>query len=140
MTNDMLEIDGYKVAKQYEYMETHEWVFDQGDGTYKIGISDYAVKMLKELTYVEFPDVGEIFSKGDVVIVVESLKASGDVYAPFDLEIVEVNEILEDEPQKMNEDPYGEGFLAVVKPTGSVEGLLTAEEYIEKLKEYLAEE
>ena len=140
MAEEYIDVEGYLVRKDCLYKETHEWVRDAGDGNYYLGISDYAVKMLKEITYVEFPDIGESFSAGDSIIVVESLKASGDVYAPFDLEIVSVNESLEDEPEKMNQDPYGEGYLAVVKPKGPVEGLLTAEEYVEKLKEYLKEE
>ncbi len=140
MSDEYIEVEGYLVRKDCLYKETHEWVRKNEDGNYILGISDYAVKMLKEITYVEFPDVGEKFNAGDAFIVVESLKASGDVYAPFDLEIVSVNESLEDEPEKMNQDPYGEGYLAIVKPTGAVEGLLTPEEYIEKLKEYLKEE
>ncbi len=136
MSNEDIIIGKYIVKKGYLYLETHEYVKEEGDGVYLLGISDYAVKMLNEITYVEVPEAGSTFKKGEVVAVVESLKAAGDVYAPFDLEVIEGNTELDDSPELLNEDPFGKGFIAKVKAlTDDMAGLMTAEEYAKMISE-----
>ncbi len=112
------------------YLETHEWVRVAGD-VITIGITDYAQEQLSELTFVELPEVGETFNADDEVAVVESVKAASDIYAPVDGEIIEVNESLEDAPELINSDPFGEGWIYKmrVKDISSIEDLLSAAEY-----------
>ena len=115
------------VPGNLKYTREHEWVKDLGDGTYLVGISDYAQEQIGDVSYVELPEVGDSFSAGDVICTVESFKAASEIYAPFDLTITEVNQTLEDAPEAVNADAY-KAFL--VKATATGEGaLLTAEEY-----------
>ncbi len=97
------------------YLDTHEWARQDGDEIV-IGISDYAQSTLSDIVYVELPEVGDEVDKGDMICVVESVKAAGDVYAPMSGEIAAVNDALEDTPELVNEDPFGEGWLIRVKP------------------------
>ena len=136
MSSEEIIVGKYVIKKGYLYLETHEYVKELEDNVFLLGLSDYAVKMLNEITYVEIPEKGTMFKKGDVVAVVESLKAAGDVYAPFDLEIVESNMELDDSPELLNEDPYGKGFIAKVKAlTDDRSGLLSAEDYAKQISE-----
>ena len=92
------------------YTKSHEWVsFDNGIAT--IGITDFAQHQLSDLTFVELPDSGQTVSSGDEVAVVESVKAAADVYAPISGDIVEVNNALEDDPEIVNRDAFGEGWI-----------------------------
>jgi glycine cleavage system H protein len=93
------------------YTETHEWVRDNGDGTFTVGITEHAQEALGELVYAELPQPGRTVSKGEAVAVVESTKAASDVYAPVDGEIVAVNPALADAPQTVNDAPYDGGWL-----------------------------
>ena len=137
--SDMIEIDGYQIRTDCKYLETHEWIRVEGDHAY-IGISDYAQKLLKEIAYVELPEVGATISAGDTFVYLESLKATGDVYAPVDLEVVEINEELDDKPELLNEDPYGAGFLVKVKisDASQLDKLLDAEAYKAHLEKEIA--
>ncbi|RMG37564.1 MAG: glycine cleavage system protein GcvH [Methanobacteriota archaeon] len=138
--SEMIMVDDYAIATDRMYLKTHEWVKQVDEKTFLIGISDYAQKMLHEITYVQFEDVGEEFQKEEVILVVEALKASGDIYAPFDLKLVEVNEILEDEPEKINQSPYEEGWLAKVEAlSDDRSSLISPEEYAEVVKKELEE-
>jgi glycine cleavage system H protein len=96
-----------------------------------IGISDYAQDQLSDVVYVELPEVGDTFEQGEVFAVVESVKAASDVYMPVSGEILEINEILEDSPELVNQDPYGEAWFVRVAMTDSSEldGLMDAEGY-----------
>ena len=118
------------------YEKTHEWA-EKSDEEIIVGISDYAQNTLSDIVYVELPQVGETFAKGDQLCVVESVKAAGDVYAPLSGEVVAVNESLEDEPEIVNADPFGKGWLVRIKPTNSEEWetLLTAEDYKKVVEE-----
>ena len=98
------------------YCETHEWASKSEDEVV-VGISDYAQNTLSDIVYVELPEVGDEVEKGDQICVVESVKAAGDVYAPVSGEIVAVNEALEDEPEIVNADPFGKGWLVRIKPS-----------------------
>jgi glycine cleavage system H protein len=119
-----------KFAKDRRYLPTHEWVKLEGDEAIA-GISDYAQDELSDVVYVELPEVGETFAKGEMFAVVESVKAASDVYMPMSGEILAVNEELEDSPQSVNEDPFGKGWFVRFRPAepGQYEDLLDAEAY-----------
>ena len=103
-----------------KFTEDHEWIKVDGEiGT--VGISDYAQKALGDIVFVELPDVGASFSKGDDAAVVESVKAASDVYAPVSGEITETNGALEDAPETVNEDPSGAGWFFNMKLTDAAE-------------------
>ncbi len=97
------------------FLKSHEWVRVEDNGTATIGISDHAQELLGDLVYVELPNVGDTAQAGTAAAVVESVKAASDVYAPVSGEIVAVNESLADKPETINEDPYGDGWIFVVK-------------------------
>lgn len=99
-----------KLDPECKYSEEHEWIRVEGDEAV-IGISDYAQEQLSDVVYVELPEVGDTFAKGDIFAVVESVKAASDVYIPTSGEILEINETLEDSPEVVNEDPYGEAWF-----------------------------
>jgi len=99
------------IPKELLYTKTHEWVDNSGDGTATVGVTDHAQSSLGDLVFVELPEVGDKFSAGDVVAVVESVKAASDIYAPVAGEVAEVNEELEDAPERVNEDAFGQGWL-----------------------------
>jgi len=113
------------------YRESHEWVRAVGDGTAVIGISDHAQSALGDMVFVELPEPGLSYEQGDACAVIESVKAASDVYAPVSGEVIESNGALEDTPELVNTDPYGEGWLFKIrlsKPS-EIEGLLKAGEY-----------
>jgi glycine cleavage system H protein len=117
-----------QVPSDLKYTESHEWVRQEGD-LCKVGITEFAQSQLADLTFVDLPSVGDAVSAGDEVAVVESVKAASDIYAPVGGEIVEVNEELTENPETINTDPFGEGWLFVIKPSESLEGLLDAAAY-----------
>lgn len=110
--------------------EDHEWVLLDGD-TATVGITDYAQKALGDVVFVELPEVGASFSKGDEVAVVESVKAASEIYAPVSGEILEVNAGLEDEPDKINQSPLDDGWLFKMRlgNTGELDELMDEEAY-----------
>ena len=93
------------------YTKDHEWLRPEEDGSYTVGITEYATAALGDLVYVELPDVGSELGEGDEMAVVESVKAASDVYAPIAGNVSEVNESLADDPEKINNDPYGDGWI-----------------------------
>jgi glycine cleavage system H protein len=93
------------------YTNDHEWVRREGDGTVTVGITDHAATALGDLVYVELPEVGQDVEAGGEMAVVESVKAASDVYAPVGGSVTEINEALADDPEKINADPYGEGWI-----------------------------
>jgi glycine cleavage system H protein len=103
------------VPTNRKYAESHEWVLDNGDGTVTIGISDHAQELLGDVVFVELPEVGAEIEAGTEFSLVESVKAASDIYAPVSGEVVAVNEALEDAPESINEDPFGEAWIAKVK-------------------------
>jgi glycine cleavage system H protein len=119
-----------KIDPGFKYHEEHEWVRVEGEEAV-IGISDYAQDQLSDVVYVELPEVGDEFEQGDILAVVESVKAASDVYTPVGGEILEINEVLEDSPELVNQDPYGEAWfvrVAMADPS-EVDGLMDAEAY-----------
>ncbi len=121
-----------EVRSDRQYTQTHEWVFDNGDGTYTLGISDKAQELLGDMVFVELPSGGDEAQSGDELCVVESVKAASDVYAPADLEVIEVNESLEDEPELINSSCYDDGWLIKFKAE-SVDGLMDSKSYEDTL-------
>ncbi len=121
------------VPQELQYSKSHEWVRTEGD-TATIGITDHAQDELGDVVFVELPEVGATFEAGAAFGTVESVKAVSGLYAPVGGEVVEVNSALEDAPEKVNEDPYGEGWI--VKIQVSDEGdLLSAADYEKVLEE-----
>lgn len=118
-----------------QYTNDHEWVRREEDGTVTIGITDHAQSALGDLVYVELPDVDQEVDSGGDMAVVESVKAASDVYAPISGTVVAVNEALSDDPEVINNDPYGEGWIVKLQP-GDVEGeLMSPEDYQSLLDE-----
>ncbi|MBN2678907.1 glycine cleavage system protein GcvH [Acidithiobacillus montserratensis] len=103
-----------KIPESLRYSDTHEWVEDLGGGRYRIGITDHAQELLGDLVYAEVPEVGKTVKAGTVCGVLESVKAAADLYAPIDGTVLERNEGLSDNPQWLNENPYGQGWIMVV--------------------------
>jgi glycine cleavage system H protein len=102
-----------KLDPELLYSEEHEWVRAEGEEAV-IGISDYAQDQLSDVVYVELPEVGDVFEQGEILGTVESVKAASDVYIPISGEILEINEMLEDSPELVNTDPYGEAWFVRV--------------------------
>ncbi|MDM7859577.1 glycine cleavage system protein GcvH [Alteromonas sp. ASW11-36] len=125
------------IPKELRYTATHEWVRPEGDGVFTVGITEHAQDLLGDMVFVELPDVGDEVSTGDDIVVAESVKAASDVYAPISGEILAVNEELEDSPELVNSDPFGDGWMFKIKAedASEVESLLDAEGYEESIDE-----
>ena len=125
-----------EVPSELKFLSSHEWVLVE-DNIATIGISDHAQELLGDLVYVELPEVGSVLAAGDSVGVVESVKAASDTYAPVSGEVVEINEELEGAPDKINNDPYGDGWMYKVslEDPEEVEDLMDAEAYAESIEE-----
>jgi len=117
--------------EELKYNEEHTWLKLEGEGLGRVGITTYAQEQLKEVVFVELPEIGTAVSQMEPFGVIESVKATNDLYSPVSGEVVEVNEALQDEPGRVNEDPYGEGWMVVIKMTnpGEVDALTSADEY-----------
>lgn len=117
--------------EELKYNAEHTWLRLEGDKQGQVGITDYAQERLKEVVFVELPEVGTEVSHLEPFGVIESVKATNDLYCPVSGEVVEVNHALEDEPGLVNDDPYGRGWMMVVKMTNPAELdlLISATEY-----------
>ncbi|MEI6893811.1 MAG: glycine cleavage system protein GcvH [Colwellia sp.] len=122
---------------ELKYATSHEWVRVESDGIVTIGITEHAQGLLGDMVFVELPDVGDAITTGDDVAVAESVKAASDIYAPITGEVVEVNEALEDAPELVNSDAFGEGWLFKVKieDAGELDNLLDATGYADSIAE-----
>ena len=125
-----------KIPADLKYLKSHEWVRKEDDGTVTIGISDHAQHALGDLVFVESPEVGRVLSAGEACAVVESVKAASDVYSPLSGEVIAVNETLATSPEVINEDPYGAGWIARIRPSdpGELDGLMGADKYKDVVK------
>ena len=123
----------FEIPDDLRYIESHEWVRDQ-DGTVRVGITDFAQDELGDVVFVELPDVGDAFDRDEAFGVVESIKAVSDIYAPIAGTITETNDAVIEEPELLNDDPYGEGWLVEIDPDESLEALLSPEEYAEQIE------
>ena len=126
-----------EVPENLKYSREHEWVRLVDDGTVVIGITDHAQEALGELVYIEGPEAGRSFDQGDACVVVESVKAASDVYAPVTGTLTDFNTRLADEPELVNKDPYADGWLIKLRPSNPAEldDLLAAEAYTRFLAE-----
>jgi glycine cleavage system H protein len=121
------------IPEELQYTRSHEWVRIEND-TATVGISDYAQEELGDIVFVELPEEGATLEAGDSFGTLESVKAVSDLYAPVGGEVVEVNEALNDSPEKINEDPYGDGWIAKLSVSGE-DDLLSATDYERLLEE-----
>jgi glycine cleavage system H protein len=121
------------IPEDLQYTDSHEWVRIEGD-TATIGITDHAQDELGDVVFVELPDEGATFDAGESFGTVESVKAVSDLYTPVGGEVVEVNSALEDAPENINEDPYGEGWIVKLRITDRAD-LLSPEEYEKVVEE-----
>jgi glycine cleavage system H protein len=121
------------MQKDLLYTKTHEWVRVE-DAIAVIGITDFAQEQLGDITYVELPAVGTVLEAGQEMGSVESVKAASELYCPVSGEVVAVNEELEATPEKVNTDPFGEGWMLRVRLSAEPVGLLSPEEYEEIAK------
>lgn len=114
-----------------KYTESHEWVRVESDGTATVGITFHAQEALGELVYVELPAPGRQVARGEAFAVVESTKAASDVYAPFDGEVLAVNDALATTPQRVNETPFEGGWLVRMRPADprQIDALMSADAY-----------
>lgn len=122
---------------ELKYVTSHEWVRNEGDGTVTVGITEHAQDLLGDMVFVELPDVGDDVSTGDDICVAESVKAASDIYAPVTGKVIEINEALEDSPELVNSDAFGEGWLFKIKmdDAAELESLLDAEGYANSIEE-----
>ena len=120
-----------EIPDNLSYTKEHEWASVQDDGKVRVGITDHAQDALSDVVFVELPDIGSDFSKGDAMAVAESVKAASDIYAPVSGKIVSINDKLEESPELINESPYEFGWMVVIEPEGELEGLLDSNSYRE---------
>lgn len=119
-----------KIPDDLRYSSDHEWVRLE-DGRVRVGITDYAQEALGDVVFVQVPEVGAVVSAGDSISEVESTKSVSDIYSPVTGTVVEINADLGNAPQRLNDDPYGEGWIFIVEPSdpGQVDALLDADGY-----------
>ena len=126
-----------EVPSELRYAATHEWVRQEEDGTLTVGITDHAQEALGDLVFVETPAVDGVVQAGEGCAVVESVKAASDIYAPVDGMIVDANGRLTAEPELVNSDPYGDGWIMRIRPEDpdSLEELMDADDYEHMISE-----
>ena len=117
--------------EELKYTEEHEWIRDNGDGTITVGITDFAQGELGDIVFVELEPEGSEFVKDGVLGTVEAVKTVSELFSPVSGEVVEINEALEDDPELVNTDPYGKGWMVKIKMSDAseLETLLSADEY-----------
>lgn len=120
---------------ELKYTKDHEWIRLESDGTAVVGITDFAQRELGDIVYVDINTIGETINEGELFGTVEAVKTVSDLYLPVSGEILEFNTALEADPDLVNTDPYGEGWMIRVKITGSTDDLLSVEAYKELIGE-----
>jgi len=113
-----------------KYTKDHEWIKIEGNTAY-VGITDFAQGELGDIVYIDITTVGQDVNQGDIFGTVEAVKTVSDLYMPISGKVLEVNPALDASPEKVNEDPYGDGWMIKLEITGSTDGLLSADEYKE---------
>ena len=116
-----------------KFLSSHEWARVESDGTITIGISDHAQDLLGDIVFVELPEVGQSVDAENDTAIVESVKAASDIYSPLSGEVIEVNSLLEDQPEIINSSPYEDGWLYKLTPSdlSELDNLLSPEDYSE---------
>ena len=114
-----------------KFLSSHEWVRVESDGTITVGISDHAQDLLGDIVFVELPEVGQSIDAESDSAIVESVKAASDIYSPLSGEVIEVNSLLEDQPEIINSSPYEDGWFFKLNPIdlGELDNLLSPEDY-----------
>ncbi|QFI38804.1 glycine cleavage system protein GcvH [Moritella marina ATCC 15381] len=125
------------IPAELKYATSHEWVRREEDGTFTVGITEHAQGLLGDMVFIDLPDVGDEVEAGEDCAVGESVKAASDIYAPISGEVVAINEELEDSPELVNSDAFGEGWLFRVKASdeSQLEALLDAAGYAESIED-----
>ena len=131
----MKELNELNFPEDVRYAKSHEWARTEGDKV-KVGISDYAQDQLGDIVFVELPEVGDTLGQGEEFGTVESVKAVSELYMPVAGEVVAINDTLEDAPEKVNNTPYGDGWMLEVKADNPAEmdDLMDNNAYVETLK------
>lgn len=117
--------------------KSHEFLLDNEDNSYTIGLTDYAVEQLGDIVFLELPQVGSEFKKGETFATIESVKAASEIYMPVSGKIIEINEAIVDAPETLNTDPYEAGWLVKIEKTGNdaeLSDLLEYEDYKEEIE------
>ena len=116
-----------------KFLSSHEWARVESDGTITIGISDHAQDLLGDIVFVELPEIGQSVNAENDTAIVESVKAASDIYSPLSGEVIEVNSLLEDQPEIINSSPYEDGWFYKLTPSdlGELDNLLSPEDYSE---------
>lgn len=123
------------LPQELKYSKSHEWVREEGDGTVTIGITDHAQGLLGDMVFVELPELDRELGIEEECAVVESVKAASDVYSPVAGAVAEVNEAVEDSPELVNQDPYGDGWMFKLKDVSGLDELISADEYAALVEE-----
>ncbi len=125
------------IPSELKYTKSHEWIRDNGDNTVTIGITDHAQELLGDIVFVELPELDTEFGEEDGCGVLESVKAASDLYSPINGTVSSVNEALDDAPETLNTDPYGEGWIYSMKidDASALDNLLDADAYKEVTEE-----
>ncbi|MEQ3530707.1 glycine cleavage system protein GcvH [Pseudoalteromonas sp. XMcav11-Q] len=125
------------IPSELKYATSHEWVRAEGNGEYTVGITEHAQELLGDMVFVELPEVDDEVDAGEDCAVAESVKAASDIYAPIGGTIIAVNEDLEDAPETVNNDAYGDGWLFKIKASdeSELDNLLDAEGYANSIDE-----
>ncbi len=131
----MKEINELNIPENAKYTKDHEWARIEGDVAV-IGINDYAQDQLGDVVFVELPETGDSFEKGEEFGTVESVKSVSEIYMPLSGEVIELNETLADSPELVNSDPYGDGWIIKVKPSdvSEMDQLMDKTAYLAMLK------
>jgi glycine cleavage system H protein len=125
------------IPTELKYASSHEWVRNDGDGIYTVGITEHAQELLGDMVFVELPEVGDSVTQGDDCAVAESVKAASDIYSPLSGEVVEINQALADSPEQVNASPYNDGWMFKVKVSdeSELDALLDAAGYKSSIDE-----
>jgi glycine cleavage system H protein len=126
-----------EIPGNLKFMQSHEWARLESDGNVRVGISEHAQGLLGDMVYVELPEVGDQVEREGACAVVESVKAASDVYSPLTGEVLQVNEDLADSPEQVNDSPFENGWLFLVRPDdeSELDGLLDADAYAASIAE-----
>lgn len=122
-----------EIPGDLKFLSSHEWVRVESDGTVTVGISDHAQDLLGDIVFVELPEIGQSVDAENDTAIVESVKAASDIYSPLSGEVIEVNSLLEDQPEIINSSPYEDGWFYKLTPSnlGELDNLLSPEDYSE---------
>ncbi len=125
------------IPADLKYTNTHTWLEDMGDNKFRVGITDFAQDELGDIVYVETPEIDKTFAQIEECAVVESVKSTSDIYSPLSGVVVEVNPTLEDSPEIINDEPYSDGWIFIIKASdlSELEELIDADEYTQLVEE-----